>query len=74
MAMDQAGRVLRVIVDFDTCESHANCMRAAPTVFEVRDDMCLYLLDETPGESLRAAVEEAARSCPTESIFIVDDA
>jgi ferredoxin len=28
---------MRVVVDFDLCESNALCMQAAPEVFEVRD-------------------------------------
>ena len=61
---------MRVVVDFDTCQSNAVCMSIAPEVFEVRDDGYLYVLDETPGEELRSKVEEAARSCPTQAITI----
>ena len=61
---------MRVVVDFDTCQSNAVCMSIAPEVFEVRDDGYLYVLDETPGEELRTKVEEAARSCPTQAITI----
>lgn len=64
--------VVRVIVDFETCESHGKCAEVAPQVFEVRDDSCLYLLDESPDERLRSAVEEAARLCPTRAIIITD--
>ena len=61
---------MRVVVDFDLCESNALCMAAAPEVFEVRDDDFLYVLDETPPESLRAKVEEAVRRCPKQAISI----
>ena len=61
---------MRVVVDFDRCESNALCMEAAPEVFEVRDDDFLYVLDETPPEDLRAKVEEAARLCPKQAITI----
>jgi ferredoxin len=61
---------MRVVVNFDTCQSNALCMGAAPEVFEVRDDGYLYVLNETPDESLRAKVEEAARLCPTQSITL----
>ena len=44
---------MKVIVDFDRCESNAVCMGVAPEVFEVRDDDYLYILDENPAESLR---------------------
>jgi ferredoxin len=62
--------VMKVIVDFDRCESNAVCMGVAPEVFEVRDDDYLYILDENPAESLRPKVEEAARSCPKAAITI----
>lgn len=61
---------MRIIVDYDLCESNALCMDAAPEVFEVRDDDFLYVLDETPGEELRAKVEQAARVCPKQAIKI----
>jgi ferredoxin len=63
---------MRVVVDFDLCESNALCMAAAPEVFEVRDDDFLYLLDENPPEELRAKVEAAVRSCPKHAITIED--
>ena len=63
---------MRVVVDYDLCESNALCMDAAPEVFEVRDDDFLYVLDETPPEELRAKVEQAARVCPKQAIKIED--
>jgi ferredoxin len=63
---------MRVVVDFDVCESNAVCMAIAPEVFEVRDDDFLYILDETPGEELRAKVEEAVRRCPKQAISLED--
>jgi ferredoxin len=63
----------KVVVDFDLCESNALCMAAAPEVFEVRDDDFLYILDETPPDSLRAKVDEAARRCPKAAITVVDE-
>ena len=42
------GGGMRVVVDFDLCESNALCMAAAPEVFEVRDDDFLYVLQEHP--------------------------
>jgi ferredoxin len=63
---------MRVVVDFDKCKSNALCMAAAPEVFEVRDDNFLYVLQEEPGEELRAKVEEAVRVCPTQAISLAD--
>ena len=64
---------MRVVVDFDLCESNAVCMGVAPEVFEVRDDDFLYVLDETPLTSLRAKVEESVQRCPKQAISIVED-
>ena len=61
---------MRVVVDFDACESNAVCMAVAPEVFEVRDDDFLYVLQEEPGEELRGKVEEAADLCPTGAITV----
>jgi ferredoxin len=61
---------VKVVVDFDKCESNAVCMAAAPEVFEVRDDNFLYVLQEEPPEELRGKVEEAAATCPTGAITI----
>lgn len=61
---------MRVVVDFDLCESNAVCMAIAPEVFEVREDDFLYLLAEEPSEDLRDKVEEAVRRCPKQAIRI----
>ena len=64
----------RVVVDWDLCESNAVCMAIAPQVFEVRDDDFLYILDETPSDDLRPAVEQAVARCPKQAISIADEA
>ena len=64
---------MRVVVDYDLCESNAICMGIAPEVFEVRDDDFLYLLTETPGEELREKIEESVRRCPKQAITIAED-
>jgi ferredoxin len=45
-------------------------MGFVPEVFEVRDDGFLYILDESPPESLRPQLEQAALECPTQSITL----
>lgn len=63
---------MRVIINYDLCESNALCMAAAPEVFEVRDDDFLYLLQENPSEELRGKVLAALRSCPKAAITVED--
>lgn len=62
--------MIRVVVDFDRCMSNAICVGVAPDIFEVRDDNCLHLLVEYPGEERRAAIEEAVSRCPTQAISV----
>lgn len=63
---------MRVIVNLDVCASTGGCVHQAPTVFEIRDDGMLYILQEEPGEELRAQVTAAEELCPTGAIAIVD--
>jgi ferredoxin len=63
---------MKITVDFDVCQSHGLCTDAAPEVFEIRDDGFLYVLNETPGDALRAKVVKAQRECPTGAITISD--
>jgi ferredoxin len=63
---------MRVVVDYDLCESNAICMAVAPEVFEVDDDDNLNLLQEEPPEELRPKVEEAVRRCPKQALSLQD--
>ncbi len=64
---------MRVVVDFDLCESNAVCMGIAPEVFEVRDDDLLYVLDENPGSDLHERVRQAVERCPKQAIRLEED-
>ena len=63
---------MRVVVDFDLCESNAICMQIAPDIFEVRDDDFLYVLNETPSEDRRSNLEESVQRCPKQAISIAE--
>ena len=62
---------MKIVVDFDLCESNAVCMQIAPDVFEVRDDDFLYVLNENPDESDRERMEECVQRCPKQAISIM---
>ena len=62
---------MKVVVDRELCQVHAQCVFAAPEVFELDDDDRLLYVAE-PGEDLAGAVEEAARACPVQAIFLED--
>lgn len=61
---------MKVVVDMDKCQDHGQCAFAAPEVFEINADGKLVVLNESPDESLRDAVEEAADVCPVQAITI----
>ena len=61
---------MKVVVDFDLCESNAVCMAIAPETFEVRDDDFLYVLNETPPADQHEKVREAAERCPKQAIVL----
>lgn len=63
---------MKVTVDFELCQSHGLCTQNVPEVFEIRDDGFLYILQETPPESLRARLQTAVRECPTGAITVSD--
>lgn len=63
---------MKIVIDYDLCEANAICMGIEPSVFEVREDDNLYVLQEEPPESLRPKMEEAARRCPKQAISIED--
>jgi ferredoxin len=64
---------MKIVVDFDRCESNAVCMGIAPDIFEVRDDNFLYILDENPPEARRVDIQEAVDMCPKAAISLTDD-
>jgi sterol 14-demethylase len=64
---------VRIAVDRDLCQGHGVCESEAPAVFSVSKDGVLTVLDETPPEPERRAVELAVRYCPTHALSIVED-
>ena len=65
---------MKVVVDFDVCQSNGICQGLAPEVFEVRDDGYLYLLQEhTDDDALKAKIHMAVNSCPVQAISVEED-
>ena len=61
---------MRVIVNYDRCESNGLCMALAPEVFEIRDDDVMYLLTAEPSSASEIKVREAVRACPKQALTI----
>ncbi len=64
---------LRIVVDMDLCQGHGVCESEAPDLFEVDRDRKVAVLDETPAESQRKALELAVKYCPTPALSIVEE-
>ena len=60
---------MKVHVDMNLCQSHGECVFAAPDVFDLGDDDVLVWKEEVD-ESRRAEVEQAVQVCPMAAIRI----
>lgn len=56
---------MKMILDYELCEGHGECVVAAPEIFDLDEDgEKAVLLQEEPGEELRAQATEAVKICP----------
>ncbi len=62
-----------VKADFDICEGYANCVIAAPDVYDISDEGTVVLLKQEISEEERARVDEAVNSCPVSALAIEDE-
>jgi ferredoxin len=58
--------------DFEACQGYANCVDAAPEVYDIDDDGVVVLLQVEISDEQRPRLEEAARSCPVSALTIED--
>ena len=62
---------MKVVLDADLCDSHGDCVVAAPEIFDLGDDdEAAKLLISTPGAELQDKAREAADACPVQAITI----
>ena len=61
-----------VKADFAACQGYANCVDAAPDVYDIDDDGVVVLLRAEIADDERARVAEAARSCPVSALVVTD--
>lgn len=64
---------MKVVVDFDMCESNAVCESLAPNVFEIDDNDYLVVKLEEIGPEDTEAVRRACFSCPRSAITLIED-
>jgi ferredoxin len=63
---------MKIVFDKDRCKLHAQCRGAAPELFDFAPDGSLVILDETPPEELREALQDAVDACPEQALSIED--
>ena len=63
--------MIRIHVDEGRCVGAGHCVRAAPSVFDQRDDdgIVVLLVDEA-SDDMRAKLERAEELCPSQAIRI----
>jgi ferredoxin len=61
---------MHVTVDYELCESNGICVGLVPSVFELREDDNLYLLQDEQDESLREDLQLAVRRCPRQALTL----
>lgn len=59
--------------DFEACQGYANCVVAAPDVYDIDDDGVVVVLKTEITDEERPRIEEAARSCPVSALIIEDE-
>jgi ferredoxin len=64
--------VIEVRANVRICEGFANCLVAAPDLFDLDDDDKVIILQGELDDAERARVDEAIRSCPVAALTIAD--
>jgi ferredoxin len=63
---------MKITVDASACESHGQCVFAAPELFS-SDDEDHLIYEAEPGEFLRGKVLNSAAACPVRAILVTDE-
>jgi ferredoxin len=62
---------MKINVDLEVCDAHAQCVFAAPNVFRL-DDNGKLLYNPEPDESERSRVLDAVDACPLLAIRVIE--
>jgi ferredoxin len=68
------GARIRVEVDRGLCRGYANCLEAAPDVFDLGDDDIAFVVAQDYPDDRRPDLERAAQRCPVRAITLHDAA
>ncbi|MGW8793586.1 ferredoxin [Streptomyces althioticus] len=59
---------MQITVDMTLCESHGQCVFAAPEIFSFDDDRLVH--EASPPGALRDKAEKAAAVCPVRAVTV----
>lgn len=63
---------MHVSVDRELCEANGVCAGLVPSVFDLRDDDVLDIMQPSPPAELREQVELAVVRCPRQALTLTD--
>ncbi|MGJ3507972.1 ferredoxin [Enemella sp. A6] len=63
---------MKIVVDFEQCDSNGLCCEQAPELFRLDDNDFLEVLNENPTPDQTDAAERVAQACPKAAIELVD--
>jgi len=61
------GHSMKTVVDLNKCQGYAQCIYAAPAVFQLRGNEILAY-DPAPSDEWRDEVKRAVHACPVRAI------
>jgi ferredoxin len=64
---------MKVVADLSRCQGYANCLGAAPEVYDLADNGLVVVKIEEPDAERQAAARQGAALCPVQAITIVED-
>ncbi len=64
---------MKIVADLILCDGYANCVIAAEDIFSIDDNGKVEILNVSPPEDRREAVEEAVRNCPVKALSLVEE-
>jgi ferredoxin len=64
---------MKIVADLSRCQGYANCLAAAPDVYDLADNGLVVVKIEEPGPEQEEAARQGAGLCPVQALTIVED-
>jgi len=63
---------MKIVVDWDLCESNALCVQICPELFSIDEENYLIIATDSPNEDLQDQVDQAVAACPRQAMRLDD--